>query len=188
MSRIKIYWELGMVSPVSVPQATFSFIHSGWQTWQGSMRNLYCQRCQPLWLKKKKTQLRIRGGQGGHAPPPVPVKTSHKKGGRHYISRFLLPPPPWQSWIRCWNNKVTLKTLAADFEWKKVKICNHTARHFWDQFVGRTNLSAKLTITSNRERDMRPNLRERDITCSLVVLVFSFQRSLEVPLFILIRI
>ena len=35
------------------------------------------------------------GGQGGHAPPPVPVKTSHKKmaaiGGPLYFM-FLAPP------------------------------------------------------------------------------------------------
>ena len=42
-------------------------------------------------------QLRIQGGQGGHAPPPVPVKTSHKKmatirGALYFM--FLAPPPP----------------------------------------------------------------------------------------------
>ena len=32
------------------------------------------------------------GGQGGHAPPPVPVKTSHKKDGR-LICHVSFPPP-----------------------------------------------------------------------------------------------
>ena len=36
------------------------------------------------------------GGQGGHGPPPVPVKTSHKKDGRHrrpLIFHVSWPPP-----------------------------------------------------------------------------------------------
>ena len=50
-------------------------------------------------------QLRIQ--EGGAMPPPVPVKTSHKKDGRHrrplifHVSWPNPPaPPPWPSWIR----------------------------------------------------------------------------------------
>ena len=45
------------------------------------------------------------GGAKGPWPPPVPVKTSHKKdppvvcGALYFM--FLAPLPPWQSWIRC---------------------------------------------------------------------------------------
>ena len=47
----------------------------------------------PEWI----TQLRIQGGgAGGPWPPPVPVKTSHKKDGRHQrplIFHVSWPPP-----------------------------------------------------------------------------------------------
>ena len=46
-----------------------------------------------------RAQLRIQGGaKGVMPPPPVPVKTSHKKrwppSAAPYISMFLGPPPP----------------------------------------------------------------------------------------------
>ena len=80
----------------------------------------------PVWNFREQVllwQLRIQGrGQGGH-DPPVPVKTSHKKDGRHprcLIFYVSCPPPPnptptplWQSWIRCcvkWvENDIRLK-------------------------------------------------------------------------------
>ena len=46
-----------------------------------------------------------RGGRGGHAPPPGPVKIGHKKDGRQrrlhrfHVSRHPLPG----RWIRYWN-------------------------------------------------------------------------------------
>ena len=43
-------------------------------------------------------------GAMGPAPPPVPVKTSHKKDGHHrrpLIFHVSWPPPLWPCWIRC---------------------------------------------------------------------------------------
>ena len=45
---------------------------------------------------------RSRGGRGGHAPPPSPVKISHKKDGhRRRLLRFHVSRPPLPDhWIR----------------------------------------------------------------------------------------
>ena len=65
-------------------------------------RNLITNSPRPKWdiihkayKQSRFSQLRIQGGAKGAMPPPVPVKTSHKKDGRHrrlLISHVSCPP------------------------------------------------------------------------------------------------